>query len=111
MRAREILLLMARAALLRSDPVTVGTAPNVHGVLMTVVSLPWEVASRMAIHAPRVSQDRDKGGEQSSISSRWCCSNCRHSGRGFRRADPARARHRSYQDQNRGTDSEDWQPE
>src|SRR5439155_23320193 len=106
--AGEIVILMARAALFSGHTVAVAAAPHVHGVLMTVVSLPREVAMRMAIHAARMAQDRDEGGEQSAISR---CSNGRRCVRGFLRADPACDRQRSRQDQNRGTDSEDRKPE
>src|SRR5437764_12965045 len=105
MRAGEIRLLMARAALLHSHTVAIGAAPHVHGVLMAVVSLPREVTLRMTIHAARVTQDRDERGEQGSIATCRHRSNCRRCRLTFRRADPTIARHRSRQAQSRRTDS------
>src|ERR1700741_3023980 len=111
MRAGEIVVLVTRAARSRRHPMAVGAAAHVHRVRMTVVALPREVAGRMTVHTARIPQDRYEGGEQGAVSSRWSCSNGRSRGRIFRRADPARAWHRSYQDRNRATDSADWQPE
>jgi hypothetical protein len=84
------MVLVAVAALLRSHSLTAGPAPHVHVMLMTVITLPREVAVRMTVHAPRVSQDRDESGKESSVSGRWNCGNGRLSGRGFRPVDPAR---------------------
>src|SRR5205823_3988625 len=69
MRAWEIMVLMAGAALFRGHTVAVGAAPHVHGMRMTVISLPREVTLRMAIHTARIAQDRNEGGKQSTI----CC--------------------------------------
>jgi len=43
MRTREIMVLMARAALFSGHTVAVRSAAYVHGMLMAVVSLPREV--------------------------------------------------------------------
>src|SRR6476620_11307080 len=64
----------------------------------------------MTIHAPRMAQDGDEGDKQSSISSRWGCRSGRRCSWVLGPADPARDRHRSCQDQNRGTDSEEGEP-
>src|SRR5438034_5764665 len=58
MRAREIVILVAGAALLRRHATAFRTAPHVHGMRVAVVTLPGKVASRMAVHASRVMQNR-----------------------------------------------------
>jgi hypothetical protein len=63
MRSGQIVVLVAVTALLRSHSVATGSAPHVHVMLMTIISLPREVAARMAIHAPRMPQDRDESSE------------------------------------------------
>src|SRR5881392_112279 len=57
MRAREIVILVAGAALLRSYSAAFRTTTHVHGMRVAVVTLPGKVASRMAIHASRVMQN------------------------------------------------------
>ena len=86
----------------------VGAAPHVHGVLMAVISLPREVTLRMTIHAARITQDRDEGGEQGFIATCRHRSNRRRCRLRFRRADPTIARRRSGQAQSRRTDSTYW---
>jgi hypothetical protein len=54
--AGKILVLMARAALFSGNAVTLRAASHVHGVWMTVVTLPREVTARMAVHATRMPQ-------------------------------------------------------
>src|SRR5207249_11436509 len=56
-RAREIVILVAGAALLRSYSAAFRTTTHVHGMRVAVVTLPGKVASRMAIHASRVMQN------------------------------------------------------
>src|SRR5439155_293981 len=55
-RAREIVILVAGAELLRSYSAAFRTTTHVHGMRVAVVTLPGKVASRMAIHASRVMQ-------------------------------------------------------
>src|SRR5260370_40368464 len=47
-RARDIMVLMARAALFRGYPATFRAAADVNGVRMPVISLPREITARMA---------------------------------------------------------------
>src|SRR5580693_1998865 len=54
MRAREIMVLMARTAFFRRNPMTIRTSAHVHGVPMSVVALPRIVSLRVTIHAARV---------------------------------------------------------
>jgi hypothetical protein len=54
--AGEIMVLMARAALFSGYPVTLRAASHIHGVRMTVISLPREVTARMAVHAAGMPQ-------------------------------------------------------
>jgi len=54
--AGKIVVLMAGAAFFSSNTVTLRAPSHVHGVRMTVVSLPREVTARMAVHATRMAQ-------------------------------------------------------
>src|SRR6185369_4792200 len=51
MDSREVTSLMAGAAFDRVEALPVGSAPNLHGVRMAVVSLPRKIAGGMAVHA------------------------------------------------------------
>src|SRR5207245_4945042 len=57
-RAREIVILVAGAALLRSYSAAFRATTHVHCMRMAVISLPGEIASGMAVHASRVMQHR-----------------------------------------------------
>jgi hypothetical protein len=61
--ANEIVVLMAGAAFFRGYTVALRATPHVHGVGMAIISLPGEISSRMTIHAARMAQNRDEGGE------------------------------------------------
>jgi hypothetical protein len=54
--AGEIVVLMARGALLSGSAVTLWASSHIHGVWMTVVSLAREVTARMAVHAAWMAQ-------------------------------------------------------
>jgi len=57
------MVLMAGAALFSGYTVAFRTAPHVHGVGMTIISLAREVAAGMTTHTARMAQDGDEGGE------------------------------------------------
>jgi hypothetical protein len=54
---------MAGAAFFSGHAVAVGAAPHVHSMGMAIVALAREVAAGMTIHAARMAQDRNEGGE------------------------------------------------
>ena len=57
LRIRQVVVLMARAALDRLRAVAIGTATHLHGVAMGVIALAREVATRVAIHAAGMMKD------------------------------------------------------
>ena len=61
MQAREIVVLMTGAAFDGVQPVPVGSAPDLHGVRMAVVSLTRKVSGGVAIHAARMAQYGNDG--------------------------------------------------
>ena len=64
------MILVACAAFFRSHSESDRTAPYVHGVRMPVIALPRIISLRMAVHAARVPQYRNKRGEERSIVTR-----------------------------------------
>jgi hypothetical protein len=54
MRLSKIVILVAGAALLRSYSAAFRTTTHVHGMRVAVITLPGEIASRMAVHASRM---------------------------------------------------------
>ena len=70
-RAREIMILMARAALFAGYPLPFGAPSHVHGVGMPVIPLSREVTARMAVHAAGMPQHRHELFKEGSVASRW----------------------------------------
>jgi hypothetical protein len=66
MHAREIVVLMTGAAFHRIHSLAAGSARDLHGVPMAVVSLTRKISDGVTIHAPRMAQDRDDGLKSSS---------------------------------------------
>ena len=58
MRAREIMVLVTGAALNRIYSLPIGSASDLHRVLVAIVSLTREISGRVTIHAPRMAQYR-----------------------------------------------------
>jgi hypothetical protein len=52
----EVLILVTAAAGHGGDSISIATAPHVHGVRMSIVSLPRKVSVGMAIHTARMMQ-------------------------------------------------------
>jgi hypothetical protein len=70
MQTFQIVVLMTCAALYSERAISIRAAVHLHRVPVTIVSLPRNVARRMAIHAARVMEDGDdrfKSGGSSSI--------------------------------------------
>src|ERR1700674_160763 len=67
MLAGKIVILMAGAAFFRREAVTIGTAADVHGVRVAVIALPGKISFRVAVHAARMVQHGDEGGEEGAI--------------------------------------------
>jgi hypothetical protein len=61
MHAREVMILMTGAAFNRIYSLPVGSASDLHRVLMAVVSLTRKISGGVAIHAPRMAQYRNDG--------------------------------------------------
>jgi hypothetical protein len=66
MRARQIMVLVTGAALNRIHSVPIGSAPDLHRVLMAVVSLARKVSGGVTIHAARMAQYRNDSLKRSS---------------------------------------------
>ena len=60
----KVVVLMATAAFTAGNTIPIGTATDIHRVPMTVVSLPREVAFRVAIHASGITKNLDHGFER-----------------------------------------------
>jgi hypothetical protein len=59
MRARKIVILVTGAALNRIRSLPIGSAPDLHRMLMSVIALTREVSTGVTIHAARMAQHRD----------------------------------------------------
>ena len=46
----DVEILVTGAALHRIDPLPARTTPDIHGVPMAIISLPWKVSLRVAVH-------------------------------------------------------------
>jgi hypothetical protein len=66
MRARQITVLVTGAAFNRIRSVPIGSAPDLHRMLMAVVSLARKISGGVTIHAARVAQYRNDGLKSSS---------------------------------------------
>jgi hypothetical protein len=66
MRARQIMVLVTGAALNRIDSAPIGSAPDLHRVLMAVVSLARKISGGVTIHAARMAHYRNDGLKSSS---------------------------------------------
>ncbi len=64
--ASQIVVLMTSAALNRIHSLSVGPAPDLHGVLMAVISLARKVSYRVAVHAAGMTQHGNNGFEGGS---------------------------------------------
>src|SRR5882724_8162577 len=65
MKAIEIVILMAGAALDNVGPVSIRPTLDLHGVRMAVITLARIVAGRMTVHTSRMTQDRNDPFERS----------------------------------------------
>jgi hypothetical protein len=65
-RVRQIMVLVTGAAFNRIHSLPVGSAPDMHRVLMAVVSLARKISGGVTIHAARVAQYRNDGLKSSS---------------------------------------------
>jgi len=62
-QASQVVVLVTGATFDRIDTLPIGSAPDLHGVAMAIVSLARIVSDGVAIHAARVMQDGHKGFE------------------------------------------------
>jgi hypothetical protein len=61
MHAGQIMILVTGVAFNRICSLSVGSTPDLHRVLMPVVSLTRKISSGVTIHAPRMPQYRNNG--------------------------------------------------
>ena len=61
MQPFEVVVLMAGTAFHGANPLSFGTPPHVHGVPVTIISLPRKVSCGVAIHTAWVTQHRHHG--------------------------------------------------
>jgi hypothetical protein len=54
----QVVVLVAGAAFNGGNSVSIGTAPHIHGVPVAVITLPWKIPARVAVHASRVMKHR-----------------------------------------------------
>ncbi len=76
MHAGQVVVLVTSAALHRIHSLSIRTAPDLHGVLVAVISLAGKVSRRVAIHAAGMTQygnDIFEGGSGRSIANRGLC--------------------------------------
>jgi hypothetical protein len=66
MRAREVVILVTGAALNRIHSLSIGSAPDLHRMLMSVIALAGKVSTGVTVHATRMAQHRDDSLESGS---------------------------------------------
>jgi hypothetical protein len=59
MQIYEVMILVTGAALHRIQPLSIGSAPNLHRMPVAVISLTRKVSGRVTIHAARMMQYGD----------------------------------------------------